>query len=139
MPSSHTLTIRRPIGEVFRFLSQPEHLAAWDGAVRWARRSAGGPLGVGATFAQAIACDGRTEAATGEVVAYEPPHELAWRSDLGSLRTITRITLEATGTGTRLRLRRHQLSEGVADREDGARLEVALRKLREVLEGQGPC
>src|ERR671932_2233422 len=100
MPSSHTVTIRRPIGEVFRFLSAPEHLAAWDGAVRWARRSAGGPLGVGATFAQAIACDGRTEVAAGEVVAYEPPHELGWRSDLGSVRTITRITPEAVGLGT---------------------------------------
>ena len=138
MPSSHTVTIRRPIGEVFRFLSAPEHLAAWDGAVRWPP-SAGDPLGVGATFAQAIARDGRTEVATGEVVAYEPPHELGWRSDLGSVRTITRITLEAVGMGTRLRLRRHQLGEGVADREDGARLEVALRRLRDVLEGQEPC
>ena len=138
MPSSHTVTIRRPIGEVFRFLSAPEHLAAWDGAVRWARWSAS-PLGVGATFAQAIAHDGRTEVAAGEVVAYEPPYELGWRSDLGGVRTITRITLEAVGTGTRLRLRRHELGEGEAGREDGARLEVALRRLRDVLEGQGPC
>ncbi len=139
MPSSHTVTIHRPIAEVFRLLSAPEHLAAWDGAVRWARRSADGPLGVGTTFAQAIAYDGRTDLAACEVVAYEPPHELGWRSDLGGARTITRITLEAVGTGTRLRLRRHQLGEGVADRVDGARLEVALRRLRAVLEGQGPC
>jgi uncharacterized protein YndB with AHSA1/START domain len=139
MPSSHTMTTRRPIGDVFRFLSAPEHLAAWDGAVRWARWSAGGPLGVGATFAQAIARDGRTEVAAGEVVAYEPPHELGWRSDLGGVRTITRITLEAVGMGTRLRLRRHGLREGVADREELARVEVTLRRLRDVLEGQRPC
>ena len=139
MPSSHTVTVGRPIGEVFRFLSAPEHLAAWDGAVRWARRSAGGPLGVGATFAQAIACDGRTEVAAGEMVAYEPPNELGWRSGLGSVRTITRITLEAVGTSTRLTLRCHKVGQGAAEREDAARLEVALRRLREVLEGQRPC
>ena len=139
MPTSHTLTVRRPIGEVFQLLSAPEHLAAWDGAVRWARRRAGGPLGVGATFAQAIALDGRTELAAGEVVAYEPPHELGWRSDLGSVRTITRITLVAVGMGTRITLRRHQSKDGVADREDGALLEVALRRLRELLEREGPC
>ena len=139
MPSSHTITIHRPIAEVFRFLSAPEHLAAWDGAVCWARRSAGGPLGVGATFAQAMARDGRTEVAAGEVVAYEPPHKLGWRSDLGSVRTITRITLQAVGMSTRLTLRRQQLGDGAADHEDGARLEAALGRLREMLEGQPPC
>ena len=139
MPSSHTVTIRRPIAEVFRFLSAPEHLAAWDRAVRWASRKGDGPLGVGTTFAQAIARDGRAEVAAGELVAYEPPHELGWRSDLGGVRTITRITLEAVGAGTRLRLRRHELGEGVTNGDDGARLEVALRRLRDVLEGQGPC
>ena len=139
MPSSHSVTIRCPIGEVFQFLSALEHLAAWDGAVHWARRSTGGPLGVGATFAQAIARDGQTELASGEVVAYEPPHELGWRCELGSVRTITRITLDAVGMGTRLTLRRQQVGDGVADREDGARLEVALRRLRDELERQGPC
>lgn len=142
MPSSHTVTIRRPIGEVFRFLSAPEHLAAWDGDVRWARRSADGPLGVGASFAQAIAYDGRTVVAAGEVVAYEPPYQLGWASDLGTTRLITRITLEAVGTGTRLTLRRHVIGGDAADgvdRDDGAWPEAGLRKLRDVLEGERPC
>ncbi len=142
MPSSHTVTIRRPIGEVFRFLSAPEQLATWDGDVRWARRRAGSPLGVGTTFAQAIAYDGRTDLAACEVVAYEPPHELGWRSDLGSTRTVTRITLEAVGTGTRLTLRRHAIRGDAADgadHDDGVRLEAGLLTLRDVLEGERPC
>lgn len=142
MPSTDTVTasviIRCPIGAVFAFLSAPEHLAVWDDAIRWARWSADGPLGVGATFALAHARDGRAEPGVGEVVAYEPPSELGWWSAQGSAQVITRITLQAVGTGTQLTLRRHTTDACGVDHNEGAPPAAGLRRLRDVLESWHP-
>ena len=139
MPSTYAVTISRPIGEVFQFLSELEHLAIWDDAVRWARRTGAGPLGVGTVFEQAIERHGQAYRAACEVVAYEPPYQLGWVSDLGNARLITRITLQTVGLGTRLTLRRHALGGGGADPDEGAEIVASLRRLRDALEGQRPC
>src|SRR5919205_473423 len=100
MPSSTVITIQHPIAEGFRFLCEPAHLALWDDETRWARRSTDGPLGIGVTFAQETAGDGETRLAACEVVAFEPPYQFGWLSDLGTTRVITRVTLEVIGSDT---------------------------------------
>jgi uncharacterized protein YndB with AHSA1/START domain len=133
-PTVSTILIGRPIGAVFEFLSEPEHLADWQAEVQWARRTTDGPMGVGAAFEHAIACDGQTRLVTGEVVAYEPPAQLAWLTDLDGLRVVTRISLEAVGTHTRLRLRRQAIGELEGDGSACAPLEDGLLRLRQALE-----
>ena len=95
-------------------------------------------MGVGATFEQAIACAGQTQVVAAEVVAYEPPAPLAWLTDPGGRRVVTRISLEAVGTHTRLRLRRQAIGGLEAEAGACAPLEDGLLRLRQALEG-GPC
>ncbi len=68
------------------------------------RRTSPGPLGVGATFTQTVTVDGRGVTLTEEIIAYEPPHTLAYRSIVDPLPLTCAYTLEATAEGARLAL-----------------------------------
>ena len=69
--------IHRPIGEVFEFVSSPEHLPLWASGVAGAERSHPGPIGLGATFE--LLQDGRTDKDCWEVIEHEPPRTFAYR------------------------------------------------------------
>jgi uncharacterized protein YndB with AHSA1/START domain len=104
MRAEYSVMVRRPIAAVFAALALIDVWPAWAGAVREVRRTSAGPLGVGATFAQTVTVDGRDVTLTEEMIAYEPPHTLAYRSIDGSLSLTCAYTLEATAEGTRLAL-----------------------------------
>jgi uncharacterized protein YndB with AHSA1/START domain len=64
--------IRRPVGEVFDFLSDQEHRPAWSAGVKRVRRTSLGPIGIGATYRVAGKMLGRRVVSTYELTAYEP-------------------------------------------------------------------
>jgi uncharacterized membrane protein len=64
--------IRRPVGEVFDFLSDQEHRPAWSAGIRRVRRTSPGPIGVGATYRIVGKTLGRRIVSTYELTAYEP-------------------------------------------------------------------
>jgi len=104
MRAEYGVTIRRPIAAVFAALARIDAWSAWAATAREVRQTSSGPLGVGATFAHTFIVDGRGVTLTEEMIAYEPPHTLAYRSIDGPLPLTCAYTLEATAEGTRLAL-----------------------------------
>lgn len=68
----HEVEIRRPVGEVFDFVSDSEHLPAWMAGVKRVSRSSPGPIGVGTTYQVVAKMLGRRVDSTYEVTAFEP-------------------------------------------------------------------
>lgn len=73
------LEIRRPRRDVFAFLSDQEHLPAWNGGVTRARRTTPGPIGVGTTYRVVGKMLGRRVESTYELIAYDPDEMFAGR------------------------------------------------------------
>jgi uncharacterized protein YndB with AHSA1/START domain len=75
-----TLTIHRPVDEVFAYLSDVAHGPAYICGQREAHTTSAGPMGVGTTFTTRSVVR-RTR--TYQVTAYEPSRALSWKTTSG--------------------------------------------------------
>ena len=103
MPEAvHSITVPRPIDEVFAFLAEGENDPRWRSGVLDIERVEG--EGVGARYRQGVKGPmGRRVAADYEVTEYAPPRVLAFRATAGPVRPEGRYELELVGDGTRVR------------------------------------
>ena len=130
--------IHRPIGEVFEFVSSPEHLPLWASGVSGAERTFPGPIGLGATFE--LLQDGRTDKDCWEVIEHEPPRTFAYRRLDWSAFSQARYTLHCldgcTGLGLEVYSGVESSPEPSPLRQQSAQrqLESDLGRLRELLE-----
>jgi uncharacterized membrane protein len=112
MPSAqHSVSIGRPIGQVFAFVVDGENAMRWRPGVLDVSRQSG--EGLGAIYRQGVkGPGGRRIAADYEVTAFEPDRRLAFRAIAGPVRptgeyrfapdaggTTVSLALEATLTG----------------------------------------
>ena len=144
MRVEHTVTIDRPIAEVFRYAADPDNFPAWHASVRRVRRTSAGPLGVGATFDEVTECGGRRLEVSWEVTAYEPPRVLAYRAIGGPFAGAVRHLWSAVDSGTRLTLLAEaepggfgEPAAGVPEGALGRRPAADLAALKELLERRG--
>ncbi len=102
MPSAqHTVTIGRPIGEVFEFVARGENAPRWRPGVLDIEHASG--TGVGATYRQGVkGPGGRRVAADYEITAYELDRRLAFKAIAGPVRPTGEYRFEQVGDGTRL-------------------------------------
>jgi uncharacterized protein YndB with AHSA1/START domain len=73
MHAENTVTINRPIEEVFEYVSTPENDPTWVSASLRHQRTSPGPMGVGTTTEEDVKFLERTSRYTWEVTEYEPP------------------------------------------------------------------
>jgi uncharacterized protein YndB with AHSA1/START domain len=78
----NTVLIRRPIEEVFGFLSDFENIPRWNYAIVETHKASEGPVGVGMIYHQVRSVPSRSEERL-EVTAYNPPRQLEIRGQLG--------------------------------------------------------
>jgi polyketide cyclase/dehydrase/lipid transport protein len=78
----NTVMIRRPIEEVFAFLSDFENVPKWNYAILETHKVSEGPVGVGTIYQQVRSVPSRSEERF-EVTAYNPPRELEIGGQLG--------------------------------------------------------
>lgn len=112
MPSAqHSVSIRRPVGEVFAFVADGENAMRWRPGVLDVARQSG--EGVGAVYRQGVkGPGGRRIAADYEITAFEPDRRIAFRAIAGPVRptgeygfaadgdvTMVSLALDATLTG----------------------------------------
>ena len=112
MPSAqHSVTVNRPVGEVFAFVADGENAMRWRPGVLDVARQSG--EGAGAIYRQGVkGPGGRRIAADYEVTAFEPDRRIAFRAIAGPVRptgeyrfapeaegTTVSLALEATVTG----------------------------------------
>ena len=101
MQFSNTVTIDRPVGEVFAFLAHLENLPRWNYAISETRKISNGPVGAGARYEQTRTNPTRS-VETFEITAYEPDRTLAIRGTFGLLPGRFTYELEPTDNHTRL-------------------------------------
>jgi uncharacterized protein YndB with AHSA1/START domain len=103
MHVENTITIERPIEEVFEYVSTPENDPTWVSASIKNQRTSPGPMRVGMTIEEDVKIFGRTSRDTWEVTEYEPPTVIAYRATSGLLSGgVVRLRCEPVEGGTRL-------------------------------------
>jgi len=142
MPSAErTVTINRPVDEVFRFVSDGRNARHWRAGVLDVDLVSGS--GVGARYSQGVkGPGGRRIAADYEITEYEPNKKIAFRATAGPIRPTGSFTFEGIGTGTILTFRldaelgglQRLLMGGVVQSTMNAEM-GALDRMKELLEG----
>jgi uncharacterized membrane protein len=114
MPAAeHTVTVERPIEEVFAFLADAENDPRWRSAVLDIARVEGD--GVGARYRQGVKGPmGRRVPADFEISEYAPPRAIGFRGTAGPVRPDGRYELEPVDGGTRVRFSLSFQPRGVA-------------------------
>ena len=94
-----TITIHRPVDEVFAYVSEVEHGPDYMSGQREAHKTSTGPMGIGSTFATSGTFPRR--GATFEVTDYELNQRLAWKAKSGAQATTT-WAFQPSGPSTRV-------------------------------------
>jgi carbon monoxide dehydrogenase subunit G len=103
MPTiTQSVTINRPVEEVWDFIGSFENTTRWSRGVLEARQTSDGPLGVGSTLQTVVRAFGRRRTADYLVTEYEPNHAFAFEVTSGPMTSRARYSVEPAGAGTRL-------------------------------------
>ena len=142
MKLEHSVTINRPVGEVFAFVSDPTNDDQFVAARISTKMTTSGPLGPGSRFDATGKFLGRRIDSSMEVSEYQPNRKICSRSLKGPVQftdcrvvapegngTRLTITLETEGTGGLFKL-----ADPVVSRLAKRQLEVDLNTLKELLE-----
>jgi uncharacterized protein YndB with AHSA1/START domain len=101
MRFANTITIDRPVADVFAYLARFENLPKWNYAIGETRKISHGPVGVGSRYAQSRTLPTRSTE-TFEITAYEPDRTLAIDGTFGPFPGHVTYQLESVGSSTRL-------------------------------------
>lgn len=104
MRVERSVTIGRPVEQVFQFVSTPENDPRWVPVSVRHEKTSPGPMAVGTTTEEDVTFMGRRMRYTWEVTEYLPPHSFAIRSLSGLLPSTIRLGLQPLGDATRLTL-----------------------------------
>ena len=103
MPTiTQSMTVNRPVEEVWHFISNFENATRWSRGVLEARQTSDGPLGAGSTLQTVVKAFGRRRTADYLVTEYEPNHAFAFEVTAGPMTSRARYSVEPAGAGTRL-------------------------------------
>ena len=105
-----TLTIHRPVAEVFAYVCEVEHGPSYISGQREAHKTSSGPMAIGTTFATSGKFPRR--GGTFEITEYEPDRRLAWKS-MSSAPTTTTWGFEPSGPSTRVTFTRVADAQGL--------------------------
>jgi uncharacterized protein YndB with AHSA1/START domain len=102
--ASKTITISRPIGDVFAFLADAENDKQWRGGVIEMTRTGG--EGVGSTYRQIVSGPGgRRIDADVEITEFVPDRRIGFRTTKGPVRPVGSYDLEERDGGTQITFR----------------------------------
>ena len=142
MPSAErTVTINRPVDEVFRFVSDGRNAKHWRAGVLDVELVSGS--GLGARYSQGVrGPGGRRIAADYEITEYVPDEKIAFAATAGPVRPTGSFTFERMGTGTILTFRLDAALGGLQKLLMGGMVQStmnaemgALDRLKDLLEG----
>jgi uncharacterized protein YndB with AHSA1/START domain len=96
-----SVTVKRPIGEVFAALSDWTTSSTWISGTQSVTKTSDGPIGVGSTWHTVGKAVGRAVEADVTVTDLEPDHRYAWAIDR-PFKATTTWTFESVDGGTRV-------------------------------------
>ena len=99
---TQSVTVDRPVAEVWDFISNWENTTRWSRGVLEARQTSDGPLRVGSTLQTVVRAFGRRRTAEYLVTEYEPNRAFGFEANSGPMTSRARFSVEPEGAGTRL-------------------------------------
>jgi len=101
---AQSVTVNRPVAEVWTFISNFENTTRWSRGVLEARQTSEGPMGVGSTLQTVVRAFGRRRTASYLVTEYEPNTAFAFEVTSGVMTSKARFSVEPAQAeaGTRL-------------------------------------
>ena len=99
---TQSVTVNRPVAEVWTFISNFENTTRWSRGVLEARQTSDGPLGIGSTLQTVVKAFGRRRTADYLVTEYQPNRAFAFTVTSGPMTSRARYAVEPAGAGTRL-------------------------------------
>jgi uncharacterized protein YndB with AHSA1/START domain len=106
-----TITIHRPVEEVFAYVAEVEHGPSYVSGQREAHKTSSGPMGLGTTFSTSGKFLRR--GAAFEITEYEPNQRLAWKAKSGA-RATTSWGFQPSGPSTRVTFTRVANAHGLS-------------------------
>ncbi len=94
--------IRRPIEEVFAYVSDLRHSPEWQSGLVEVRQTTEGPLDIGTTHVAVRKFMGQKMEASTEFVAYEQNKKITFKGTSGPMHFETSYLFDATPEGTKL-------------------------------------
>jgi carbon monoxide dehydrogenase subunit G len=102
MKLAQSVTVNRPVAEVWTFISNFENTTRWSRGVLEAKQTSEGPMGVGSTLQTVVRAFGRRRTASYLVTEYEPNTAFAFEVTSGVMTSKARFSVEPAEAGTRL-------------------------------------
>ena len=101
---AQSVTVNRPVAEIWTFISNFENTTRWSRGVLEARQTSEGPMGVGSTLQTVVRAFGRRRTASYLVTEYEPNTAFAFEVTSGVMTSKARFSVEPAEAeaGTRL-------------------------------------
>ena len=96
----NTVTITRPVEEVFTYLADAENLPQWNYAIEQTRKISPGPVGVGTVSGRPGRCPAGARRISSRL--FQPPGQLALDGTFGPFKARASYLLEAAASGTTL-------------------------------------
>ena len=139
----HSVVIRRPLEQVFEYVTNIENAPKWKSRLLEVRRTSEGPLGVGTTqtsVGQFLVWRPKSQA---EITEFEPNRKVGFKTTSGPLSAIGEFIFESVEGGTRVTLVAGMHPSGflrlvgpILARPSQSHLETEFAKLKELLEAQ---
>ena len=98
----HSVIVKRPIEEVFAYVSDLRHSKEWQSGLLEVRKTTEGPLGVGTQFVFVRKVMGRKMEGGSEFVQYEPNTKVTFRPISGPATGEASYLFESTTEGTKV-------------------------------------
>lgn len=140
MEVEYSVTIKRPVGEVFALVGDPDRDVEWGTLMVESEKLSPEPLGVGAVFQQRAVFMGIRPSFRLQVTEYEPCRLLAYRVDkpvVADHRRAFEQTLEGTRLIFSIRLeppRQYQLGAAIMRRGVQRQMESDLNNIKQLME-----
>jgi uncharacterized membrane protein len=97
-----SVTINRPMDEVFDYVGEIDNLPTWRGPIVEAKQTSPGPAGAGMTGWVKAKFLGRQMEMPTEITAWDPPRSLSAKNTGGPVDLAFHYTFQPEGEGTRL-------------------------------------
>ena len=110
-----TITIHRPLEDVFRFVAQGENGSKWNSAVKEVKQISEGPIGVGTRYWMLRELPSGKVENTYEIIEFEPNKKLSIKIVSGPTPFFYRYTFEPSGQSTQLSLDAEVDKEGLVE------------------------
>jgi uncharacterized membrane protein len=143
MHAEASITIDKPVEDVFAFTTDIEKLTKWSSVFKSVKRLSDGPVGIGTKDELTVEFAGQKIETTTEVTAYDPPNRYAYKSISGPLPFENTVLFTPAGTGTKVDLILEGEPEGLFKLAGPVfqplakkQLEDQLKTLKKVIEAQ---